>query len=86
MDESDYFYQDPYRYIQDLLASTKKPSHLALFEALLDQQSKQKYPETVADLLSLNGYSIKRSYWNSAFHLDHRRRGRVLLMQQGEGD
>lgn len=78
-DESDDFYDDPINFLRQRLGMETRPwpSHLVLFEALLHQ----KDDINVAQLLSDRGYTQKRTFWNSVFHPDHRRRGRVIVME-----
>lgn len=82
-DESDDFYDDPYGFLVDRLGSSARPwpSHLALFEALLAQNSKTGNG-TVASVLEEHGYTIQKRFWNSLVHLDRRRRGQILLLQR----
>lgn len=82
-DESDLFYKDPYAFIKDRLrhpgsSTWTLPSHIAVFECLLDEPGPG--PSNVSSLLSYHGYTVQHSWWNSLFHLDRRRRGRVLLL------
>jgi phosphatidylinositol glycan class B len=79
-DESDYFYDDPYEFLLHRFSYQAWPSHVSLFTALLEVQGKEN--KTVGSLLESQGYSIQSEYWNSLFHLDHRRRGNVLLMKR----
>jgi phosphatidylinositol glycan class B len=81
-DESDYFYDDPYSFIENRFSSTNSwPSHIALFECLLNVSGPSQ-SNNVSLLLEKHGYTIQHSWWNSLFHLDHRRRGRVLLLEK----
>ncbi|PWN37652.1 uncharacterized protein FA14DRAFT_117210 [Meira miltonrushii] len=81
-DESDYFYDDPIKFLRKRIGTQTRPwpSHLVMFEALLQP----KDGGGVAQLLSDQGYTQKRSFWNSVFHPDHRRRGRVIVMEKGQ--
>jgi phosphatidylinositol glycan class B len=91
-DESDYFYEDPVRFLLHRYTSPPSslsseeddkeawPSHLALFEALLSVEGNNR--QSIASLLDSLGYQVHSSFWNSLFHLDHRRRGRVILMNK----
>ncbi|KAI9296700.1 hypothetical protein K502DRAFT_313951 [Neoconidiobolus thromboides FSU 785] len=92
-DISDVFYQDPYKFIinnfQDEidLIQTKSypktnstqeftyfwPSHLVLFEALLIENPKVK------ELILKKDYHLCYSTFNSLWHDDHRRNGKVIL-------
>jgi phosphatidylinositol glycan class B len=80
-DESDIFYDDPYEYLLGRFSSKESwPSHLALFEALLPVKGEANI--TVSSLLERQGYKVQHRFWNSLFHLDSRRRGRVILMKR----
>jgi GPI mannosyltransferase 3 len=86
-DESDDFYDDPINFLRQRLGTETKPwpSHLVLFQALLHQTSHKGTSNdeiNVAELLQEQGYTQKRTFWNSVFHPDHRRRGRVIVMER----
>lgn len=88
-DESDDFYDDPISFLQNRIGNEERPwpSHLVLFEALLGQKSSSvtQEPElSVANVLEDRGYKPKRSFWNSLFHPDHRRRGQVIVMERSK--
>lgn len=76
-DEADEFYQDPVKFLQ------ANPSHLAphlvFFEAL---------KPTIEPILEAYGYTLEKSFFNSHFHEDPRRRGDVLVYSRPvvEGD
>lgn len=76
-DESDYFYDNPYEFMEQRFSSGW-PSHIALFEALLSASGPGS--NKVSSLLQDHNYIVQQSFWNSLFHLDHRRRGRILLL------
>lgn len=81
-DESDYFYDDPYTFIENRFSSTQSwPSHIALFECLLNISGPGRH-RNISSLLVKQGYIVQYSWRNSLFHLDHRRRGRILLLEK----
>jgi phosphatidylinositol glycan class B len=108
-DQSDFFYQDPLRYLatrfpphvdpafppspvvvaegvargvddddydDDLGWTHEWPSHLVVFQALLDN-----YGGGVRDFLEAKGYVEEHRLWNSHWHEDERRRGDVVVLR-----
>lgn len=61
--------------LNDLAWRHEWPSHLVVFEALLDQEA------GVKDLLADRGYSEYTRIWNSHWHPDGRRRGDILILR-----
>ena len=65
------------------------PSHLVVFQALLDTRCSfsraetilQRNGETIGDLLRSKGYREEARLWNSLWHEDERRRGDVVLLK-----
>ncbi|KAK9762674.1 glycosylphosphatidylinositol anchor biosynthesis [Basidiobolus ranarum] len=72
-DESDVFYEDPLGFLNTNFepnGSRKWPSHLVLFEALVEQ---------IRPKLAAHGYHECARIFNSHFHDDSRRNGAVLV-------
>jgi phosphatidylinositol glycan class B len=70
VDEADRFYKDPVGMSRGLLDGSH--SHVLLFEALLQADG-------MAQVLTSSGYRLHRSFFNSHFNPDARRRGNILL-------
>ncbi|PRT55695.1 GPI mannosyltransferase 3 [Wickerhamiella sorbophila] len=67
-DEADLFYQNPVEFLQ---ANPRfLAPHIVFFEALRP---------TIQPLLEVYGYTLEKSFFNSHFHEDKRRRGDVLV-------
>ncbi|PWN50316.1 hypothetical protein IE53DRAFT_387395 [Violaceomyces palustris] len=73
------------------------PSHLVVFENLLslvrsstdvgaDRGGVGVERTTMGDLLSRKGYRVKVRLWNSLFHEDPRRAGRIVLLEWDGGE
>lgn len=79
-DESDDFYDDPAHFLRTRLGSTERPwpSHLVAFQTLLTDN------RDVDNLLKQRGYVVQKTFWNSLYHLDARRRGSVILFERAE--
>lgn len=74
-DESDVFYKDPSAFLVADDQRIQATSHLVVFESLLDD-------DRVHRQLSEQGFVVHKTFWNSLWHPDSRRRGRVLLLQR----
>lgn len=69
------------------------PSHLITFEALLtssvssivDTDTRQDVSVSVETELRLRGYTVEARLWNSLFHDDPRRRGRIVIWRWTRG-
>ncbi|ORY78028.1 Alg9-like mannosyltransferase family-domain-containing protein [Leucosporidium creatinivorum] len=55
------------------------PSHIVVFQALLEEVEEGK--ETVGEVLRRMGYAEERRLWNSHWHEDERRRGNVVVLR-----
>lgn len=60
----------------DLAWRHEWPSHLVVFQALLDDAKGE-----VGELLRSKGYEEERRLWNSHWHEDERRRGDVVVLR-----
>lgn len=63
----------------DLKWRHKWPSHIVVFQALLDESEERK--ESAGGLLRRMGYAEERRLWNSHWHEDERRRGDVVVLK-----
>lgn len=52
------------------------PSHLVHFDALLEQP---EYGQQLRQLFEKKGYRVQKRIWNSLFHDDPRRAGRIVV-------
>lgn len=74
-DESDVFYRDPFAFLVADDQRIQATSHLVVFESLLHDPRVHRH-------LSEQGFVVHKAFWNSLWHPDSRRRGKVLLLQR----
>lgn len=74
LDIADQFYEDPVKFLDVHMGTDYDwPSHLIMFEAIVP---------TIEGVLKEQGYERTVSFFNSHFHDDSRRRGKVLVYQR----